>query len=83
MYSEVVGYEGAFYPPALDAYRKSSLPHGLNKIEKYYTHLKLDSDLDMKNKIDQLLKKRYTDIIDYTNDHSKAETRDIYKYYVD
>jgi hypothetical protein len=36
--SEVVGYDGAFYPPALECYLSSS-SHSLADVSAYYSHL--------------------------------------------
>lgn len=48
--SEVVDYDGAFYPPALDAYLERS-----HQLSSYYSHLNLDADENMNSKIMQLL----------------------------
>ena len=42
-WSEVVGYEGAFYPPALEAYLKVSVKD-VSHLSAYYAHLRIDEN---------------------------------------
>ena len=80
--SEVVGYEGAFYPPALEAYLKST-SRNVDSLNKYYAHLRIDEDPHMKNVLNNALSSSYSKIQDIAKLHLKQDIYDIYKYYVD
>ena len=79
-WSEVVGYEGAFYPPALEKYLKSQ---SLNSLSAYYSHLKLDEDTSIRSMISNALTTSYSKISDIACMKQKKDVFDIYKYYVD
>jgi len=78
----VVGYEGAFYPPAVDLYNNGNTT--VDALSKYYSHLNLDADTIMKSRINAALASNCSRINDITGiEHIKRDTWDIYKYYED
>ena len=60
-WSEVVGYEGSFYPPALEAYLKST-SRNVDSLNEYYAHLRIDEDPHMKNVLNNALSSSYSKI---------------------
>lgn len=81
-WSEVVDYDGAFYPPALSAYRIKGASTNVSDLSVYYAHLNLDAAqiADINSKFAS----QWSQISNITDNKSvESEVYDIYRYAVD
>jgi len=79
--SEVVDYDGAFYPPALERYLTSS-GHTLSSISSYYQHLQF-FDNDISTFVNDALISSYNEIARITRLYDEGYEPDIFKYAID
>ena len=83
VWSEVVDYDGAFYPPAIDLYLSSS--HTFNDVSTYYSHLNIENDIHIKELVCNALSNE--NIVQQINNivsvHNKSDVYDIYNYCID
>lgn len=79
VYSEVVDYDGAFYPPALVEFLDGN--QEVAKLNKYYSHLNMSND-DLST-MDNKLKNSAEAIEAVAAPAQKADAYDIFKYQID
>ena len=81
-WNEVVGYEGAFYPPAVEKY-VSDPSSDVVSLSSYYDHLNLDKNEQLMEMMNNALSSSWKHIYDIVSPHRKHDVYDIYKMYVD
>lgn len=81
MSSEVVGYDGAFYPPALEQYLSSS-SHSLADVSAFYSHLGI-LDNAVSSEVDSMLQSSCSSIAQIAQLYDEGSEYDIFKYAYD
>lgn len=86
--NEVVDYDGAFYPPAVEMLRSdmdgcvaSLESRGGDFYRRFYAHLAMN-DIEVSREC-QRLRDYFTRIRDITDDHDRSSVYDIYRYALD
>jgi len=79
VFSEVVDYDGAFYPPALKQYLDGKT--AVEDLDAYYKHLNMSDD--DKSAFTTKLRESFDKIQEMTLPASESMVWDIYKYQID
>ena len=80
-WSEVVDYDGAFYPPALSTYLAGDKSYA--SVSSWYAHLSVDHDSKMLSRLSCCLSVCYNAISSIASDKLLKDVDDIFKYQVD